>query len=429
MKKTVSFYSLGCKINAYDTEVLREIFENNGYEVVPFSEKADVYIINTCTVTHFGDKKSRQIIRRARRNNPDALIVVTGCYAQVSPEKLEEIEEIDLILGVKAQANIIELINNYQNLPRKMVLNFNRNEEFINYNVDNNQDHTRAYVKVQDGCQQFCTYCIVPYARGPIRSRTIKDAVNEVTALAQNGYKEIVLTGVHLASYEKKSKHSLEELVEAVSQVKGIERIRLSSLEPTIITEEFLKALAQIPSFCPHFHLSLQSGSNSVLKRMNRHYSTKIYKNKVDLIRKHFPNAGITTDIIVGFPGETDKEFEETKEFIQKIGFSKIHIFPYSPREGTPAAIFNNQVDSQVKNQRIKELNDIEKELRMKFYKKNLESKEKVLYERGVGDNKYLGYTRNYIPVITYSNESLTNQHKDVKLKKIQDDRIVAEIL
>lgn len=425
--KKVAFYTLGCKVNTYDTDALKEIFRTEGYEITDFNDKADIYIVNTCTVTHFGDKKSRQMLRRAKKLNPEAKIIATGCYAQVSPEKIAEIDEVDLIVGTSNRENIIDIIS--ESTEKINTEEYKTKATFSNTPITESDGHTRAFVKVQDGCRQFCSYCIVPYARGPIRSRDITDTIKEIKTLLKSDYKEVVLTGIHIASYGKENNSSLIDLIKEVSAVDDLDRIRLSSLEPTIVTKEFLDELIKIDKFLPHFHLSLQSGSDSVLKRMNRRYTTEEYLNIVDLIRSYYPNAGITTDIIVGFPGETDEEFEETKEFAKKVKFSKIHIFPYSPREGTPAASFPDQVSSDIKKIRVKELTSIEEESRNNFYNANDTLTEEVLFEKEIEPNTYSGHTKNYIPVITRSNDNLENRIEKVKLHYLDKDRMEAEIL
>lgn len=427
--KKVAFYTLGCKVNSYDTQAMIELFENSGYEVVDFNELADYYIVNTCTVTHFGDKKSRQMLRRAKRLNPEATIVATGCYAQVSPESLEQISEIDLIVGTKDKENIVSIIEG-QN-EGTIVEAFENHEAFDNLQISKSNDHTRAYIKIQDGCRQFCTYCIVPYARGPLRSKEQEVILKEVNDLIASGFNEIVLTGIHIASFgkEKGEKDALASLIRTLGENKDLKRLRLSSLEPTLITRDFLGVLKDTESFCPHFHLSLQSGSNSVLKRMNRHYTTETFKNIVDLIREYFPKAYISTDIIVGFPGESDEEFNETLNFVKDIGFSKVHIFPYSPRQGTKAAAMTDQVESQLKQERVKRLTEVELQERKAFLEDNDGEITEVLFEREIRPNIYSGYSKSYIPVETYSEENLEKKIKQVKLEYIDDTKMKGELI
>lgn len=427
--KKVAFYTLGCKVNSYDTQAMIELFENSGYEVVDFNELADYYIVNTCTVTHFGDKKSRQMLRRAKRLNPEATIVATGCYAQVSPESLEQISEIDLIVGTKDKENIVSIIEG-QN-EGTIVEAFENHEAFDNLQISKSNDHTRAYIKIQDGCRQFCTYCIVPYARGPLRSKEQEVILKEVNDLIASGFNEIVLTGIHIASFgkEKGEKDALASLIRTLGENKDLKRLRLSSLEPTLITRDFLEVLKDTESFCPHFHLSLQSGSNSVLKRMNRHYTTETFRNIVELIREYFPKAYISTDIIVGFPGESDEEFNETLNFVKDIGFSKVHIFPYSPRQGTKAAAMTDQVESQLKQERVKRLTEVELQERKAFLEDNDGEITEVLFEREIRPNIYSGYSKSYIPVETYSEENLEKKIKQVKLEYIDDTKMKGELI
>ncbi len=427
MNKRVAFYTLGCKVNSYDTEVMKEKFKNSGYDVVGYNELADIYIINTCSVTHLGDRKSRQFIRRAKRRNPESLIVATGCYAQVNPEEVSAIEEVDYVIGTKGRDNIVEQVESFNNEKSNAVEEYGITETFDNFNITENDGKTRAYVKVQDGCRQFCSYCIVPYARGPIRSRKISDTIEELKNLSESGYKEIVLTGIHIASFGKDSGEDLSDLIKEASNVSGIERIRLSSLEPTLITEEFLENLKKIDEFNPHFHLSLQSGSNSVLKRMNRHYTTEDYLNRVRMIRNVFPDAGITTDIIVGFPGETDQEFEETYNFAKEVGFSKIHIFPYSIRKGTKAAEMD-QVADNLKKARVKKLTDLEHKLEQDFFKSQDNKIVNVLYEEP--KNGYnIGHSENYIPVKVESDTDLSGQILKTRLKYTGENIMEGEII
>lgn len=331
----VKLYTLGCKVNQYETEAISEIFEEAGYEIVD-EEFADIYVINTCTVTSLSDSKSRQIIRKFKRTNPDSTVVVMGCYSQVADKDVEKIESVDVIIGTTERNEIVNLVEEFQTTGQKIniVRDITGDRTFQPIDITNLRDMTRAYLKVQDGCNRFCSYCIIPYARGNIRSRDPEDVRAEVIKLSHNGYKEVILTGIHIASYGKdKGNLNLINLIESIHDIQGINRIRLSSVEPVLITEDFLISLKEFPKFCDHFHLSLQSGSNTVLKRMNRKYTREQYLEKVDLIRKYYPNAGITTDIIVGFPGETEDEFQETLDLVRKVRFSRVHIFKYSKRK------------------------------------------------------------------------------------------------
>jgi len=356
--RKVAFFTLGCKVNQYETEAMMELFESRGYEVVGTDDRADVYVINTCTVTSLGDKKSRQFIRRAKRLNDEAIIGVVGCYSQVSPEEVEKIEGVNVIIGTNNRKQIVDVVEDI-NVWDKIVLvdDIMKVTEFEELKIETIKDKTRAFLKIQEGCNQYCSYCIIPYARGPIRSRQPENIISEVKRLAENGFKEIVLTGIHVASYGKDLECvTLTEVLKKVHEVEGIERIRLSSLEPRMFSDEFISAIKNMPKFCNHFHLSLQSGSDSVLKRMNRKYTTLEYANIVDRLREELDNPSFTTDIIVGFPGETNEEFEETYAFANRIGFSQIHVFKYSPREGTPASKMSDQVHGDVKSDRSSKL-------------------------------------------------------------------------
>ena len=341
--KKAALHNLGCKVNAYETEAMQELLEQNGYEIVPFKEGADVYIINTCTVTNMADRKSRQMIHRARKMNPDAVVVAAGCYVQAKAEDVDEC--IDIVIGNNKKQDLIEILDEYwakkkkDHELQKEVLDINHTSEYENLHLSKTAEHTRAYIKVQDGCNQFCSYCIIPFARGRVRSREKDDVVREVESLAKNGYKEVVLTGIHLSSYGVDLGETLLSLILAVNEVSGIHRIRLGSLEPRIITEEFVKTIAGLPKICPHFHLSLQSGCDATLKRMNRKYTAEEYYEKCELLRKYFDDPALTTDVIVGFPGETEEEFAQSKDFVDKVNFYETHIFKYSKREGTKAAV------------------------------------------------------------------------------------------
>ena len=358
MKKKVALHNLGCKVNAYEVEAMQQLLENAGYETVPFEEGADVYVINTCTVTNIADRKSRQMLHKAKKMNPDAIVVATGCYAQADTEKLKEDTAVDLILGNNQKTQIVEALEEYEKEHAKQVqvIEINHTKDYEELSISSTAEHVRAYIKVQDGCNQFCTYCIIPFARGRVRSRKIEEVLSEVETLAAKGYKEVVLTGIHLSSYgvdfPKEERESLLSLIQAVSRVEGISRIRLGSLEPRIITEEFLEGIVKTGKVCPHFHLSLQSGCNKTLKNMNRRYSAQEYAEKCELIRKFYPAPALTTDVIVGFPQETEEDFEESYEFVKKIHFYETHIFKYSRRHGTKAASMDGQLTEAAKAQR-----------------------------------------------------------------------------
>lgn len=425
----VTFHTLGCKVNQYETEAMIELFKNKGYTIVSEEDFADIYVINTCTVTNMSDRKSRQFIRKAKKINPNCLVAVVGCYSQVSPEEVENIEDVDVIIGTNNRNMIVELCEESRNTGRRInkVIQSNKLRSFEEIKINTVETKTRAYLKVQDGCNQYCSYCIIPYARGPVKSREYIEVENEVKELAKNGFKEIVLTGIHIASYGKDlGDINLKKLIYKLSFIDEIKRIRLSSIEPNIIDEEFMRISLNTKKVCDHFHLSLQSGSDTVLRRMNRKYSTKEYYEKVDLIRKYFPNAGITTDVIVGFPGETDEEFKETLDFVQKIGFSKIHVFKFSPRKGTKAYSMKDQIPSNIKEERSKRLIELSDSMMYDFHKKLIGEQADVLFESKHKEDFYEGYTTNYIRVTKQFETDMVGQIKRVTLKEILDDKILA---
>ena len=429
----VTFYTLGCKVNQYETEAMEEIFEKRGYTIVDNDEIADIYVINTCTVTNLGDRKSRQFIRRAKKLNKNAIVAAVGCYSQVAPEEVEEIEGVDIVIGTTDRDKIVDLCEKarIENKKINIVKNIKGHKEFENLNIVDVKDKTRAYIKIQEGCNQFCSYCIIPYARGPIRSRGLEDIVTETKRLSKAGFKEIILTGIHVASYGKDLHDiTLLNVIEEVSKVKGIERIRLSSIEPTLIDEDFMKGTAEVKKLCDHFHLSLQSGSDRVLERMNRKYTTSQYKDIVNLIRRYLPNAGITTDIIVGFPGETEEEFEETYNFVKDIGFSRIHVFKYSPRKGTPAIEFKDQIDGNTKHIRSEKLISLGDDLMDNFHEKFIGETMKVLFEEANKDDVGFmeGYTTNYIRVKAKTLEANKGKILPVKIIDKENDFLIGKI-
>ena len=432
--KRVAFHTLGCKVNQYETEAMEELFQKSGYNIVDENEQADVYVINTCTVTNLSDRKSRQFIRKSKKINDDSLIAVVGCYSQVSPEEVEKINGVDVIIGTSERNKIVELCEKARDSKEKIniVRSIKTYKEFEKINIDEIKSKTRAFLKIQDGCNQFCSYCIIPYARGPIRSREYEDIEKEAYKLAKAGFKEIVLTGIHVASYGKDlKKESLREVIEKISKIEGLERIRLSSVEPNLIDDEFMETITNSNNVCDHFHLSLQSGSDSVLKRMNRKYSTREFLEKVEIIRKYMPDAGITTDIIVGFPGETDIEFKETLNFVKKVGFSRIHVFKYSPRKGTPAAIMEEQIHGDIKSKRSEELIKLGDELTLEFNSRFKDRSLPVLFEEKTKrkNDTYEGYTTNYIRVEAPSPNNLIGEIIDIKLKDVENISIKGEIL
>ncbi|MTI66611.1 MAG: tRNA (N(6)-L-threonylcarbamoyladenosine(37)-C(2))-methylthiotransferase MtaB [Firmicutes bacterium] len=428
--KRVAFYTLGCKVNQYETEAMLELFKREGYKVVPPSEIADVYVINTCSVTNAAERKSRQFIRRSKKRNKNSVIAVVGCYSQVLPNEVLDIKEVDIIVGTKNRNKIVELCKRAKKKNERIniVEDIMKVSEFEELAIDNIKGKTRAFLKIQEGCNQFCSYCIIPYARGPIRSRGLDNIIKEVKKLTKSGFKEIVLTGIHVASYGKDiGDIGLMDVLESVHNIEGIERIRLSSIEPTLIDDEFMKKLLKLPKVCNHFHLSLQSGSDNVLKRMNRKYTTSEFKNIVKIIRKHMPNAGITTDVIVGFPGETDEEFKETYNFVKEIGFSKVHVFKYSPKKGTPAAKYKNQINGNIKSKRSNIMIELAKSLTKDFNKKFINKEMDVLFEEE--NNSYTeGYTNNYIRTMVKRNSSLEGKVIKVKIKDIVGENLLGEI-
>ncbi len=406
--KKVALHNLGCKVNAYETEAMQQLLAENGYEIVPFSAGADIYIINTCTVTNMADRKSRQMLHKARKMNPDAVIVAAGCYVQTEEGQVDE--SIDIIVGNNRKKDIVEILAAYEEEKNSEYydarLDIGHTREYEELNLSKTAEHTRAYIKVQDGCNQFCSYCIIPYARGRVRSRSPQSVIEEVTALAKNGYKEVVLTGIHLSSYgidfKEEENADLLSLIELVHQVEGIERIRLGSLEPRIITEEFAERISRLSKICPHFHLSLQSGCDETLKRMNRRYTAEEYFEKCVLLRKYFHNPALTTDIIVGFPGETQEEFEKSREFVDKVNFYETHVFKYSVREGTKAAVMEHQVPETVKTLRSNILLEMSRK-KQKAYEENLiGTVQEVLIEEEImhnGEKYQVGHTKEYVKI------------------------------
>lgn len=428
--KKAALHNLGCKVNGYETEAMQRLLEEDGYEIVPFHEKADVYVINTCTVTNMADRKSRQMLHRARKLNPDAVIVAAGCYVQAQEAKGQEIEGIDILIGNNQKKNLLKLLKAHLDKQEvKDVIDINHTDEFEELYIDSAGEHTRAYIKVQDGCNQFCTYCIIPHVRGRIRSRNPEEIVKEVKRLAEAGYKEVILTGIHVSSYgmdfiDSKmnfdkwvemdgEKKDLLYLIQRIHEVGGIKRIRLSSLEPRIITETFAKGIAALPKICPHFHLSMQSGCDETLKRMNRHYTSAEYYEKCMILRKYFEHPAITTDVIVGFPGETAEEFETTRQFIDKVNFYETHVFKYSKRSGTIAADMPDQVDEQVKSERSAVLLQMSKQKKRAFEEKMIGQEVEVLMEEPVekdGKIYQTGHTKEYVKIAIESDKSLENQ-------------------
>lgn len=430
--KKAALHNLGCKVNAYETEAMQHLLEEAGYEIVPFTQKADVYVINTCSVTNMADRKSRQMLHKAKKNNPDSIVVAAGCYVQTSEKEVLNDLSVDIVIGNDRKHDLVRLLEEYSlDSVNDTVDDINDGKhDFEELFIDQTKEHTRAFIKVQDGCNQFCSYCIIPYARGRVRSRRFENVIAEVERLAANGFKEVVLTGIHLSSYgvDFEEATGLLELIQAVNAVKGIERIRLGSLEPKIVTEHFASELSKLDKICPHFHLSLQSGCDATLKRMNRKYTTKEYERGCELLRKYFVHPAITTDVIVGFPGETEEEFEQTKAYLEHIHFYEMHIFKYSKRKGTRAAVMPDQIDEQIKAARSEKLialgHDMSKEFRKFYIGKN----EEVLFEEKavIGDKEYfVGYTKEYVKVAKETAENLENLIVSGRISGMLTDEIL----
>lgn len=439
--KKAALHNLGCKVNGYETEAMQEMLTKHGYEIVPFQEKADLYIVNTCTVTNMADRKSRQMLHRARKKNPEAVVVACGCYVQAKQGELDE--SVDIVIGNNRKKDLIEILKSYEDAQprreedaarqehqgeepadtrnrRRELIDISRVREYEEMELSSAAEHTRAYVKVQDGCNQFCSYCIIPYARGRVRSRSRDSVVREVRQLSGNGYKEVVLTGIHLSSYGIDTGDSLLGLIAAVHEIPGIRRIRLGSLEPGIITEEFAGAIAKLPRVCPHFHLSLQSGCDATLKRMNRRYTSKEYEEKCALLRRFYDRPALTTDVIVGFPGETWEEFAQSKEFIDRMDFYETHVFKYSKRTGTKAAGMENQVAEDIKNARSSELIALGERKRASYEETLIGTVQEVLIEEEIrrGTDWYqVGHTREYVKVGQKMSENRVNEVVNVEIK------------
>ena len=432
----VALHNLGCKVNSYETEAMQELLEQKGYEIVPFKEGADVYVINTCTVTNMADRKSRQMIHRAKKMNPEAIVVAAGCYVQAKEQSGEVDECIDVVIGNNKKKDLIEILEQYQEKRqgvKKAVIDINHTKEYEEMHLSKTAEHTRAYIKVQDGCNQFCTYCIIPFARGRVRSRAKVDVIREVKDLAANGYQEVVLTGIHLSSYGVDlDGEDLLSLILAVHEIDGIKRIRLGSLEPRIITEEFAKTISGLDKMCPHFHLSLQSGCNATLGRMNRRYNAEEYYEKCQLLRKYLGNPALTTDVIVGFPGETEEEFAQSKAFVDKVDFYETHIFKYSKRAGTKAAVMENQVPEQVKTVRSNVLLELDKMKREAYEENWLGKTVEVLMEESIqidGKVYQVGHTKEYVKVAVATDVNLQNKLVSVLLPNKNEDVKVEEYI
>ena len=444
--KTVAFHNLGCKVNAYEIDVMQQKFTENDFRVVPFDQKADVYVVNTCTVTNIADRKSRQMLHRAKALNPDAVVIGTGCYIQTDMENVKKDPAIDIAIGNNQKSKIVDILNEYllsrgkllqnpdeESSKNDYVIDINHTNEYESMFLENTSERTRAYIKIEDGCNQFCSYCLIPYARGRVRSRDIDDILSEIKGLAEKGCKEFVLTGIHVSSYgitdpNDLSQNRLADLLEAINAIDDVKRIRLSSLEPRVITEDFVRRISALTKLCPHFHLSLQSGCDETLKRMNRHYTTSQYMEGVKLLRKFFDNPAITTDVIVGFPGETAEEFEASKAFCESVGFYEMHIFKYSKRKGTVAEKLPNQVKDTDKATRSDEMLDLTSRLSKEFRKSHAGSRAEVLFEEAKtinGEAYMTGFTKDYIRVAVKYKEHLENEIHTVKLTEMLDDELL----
>lgn len=436
--KKAALHNLGCKVNAYETEAMQQMLEDAGYEIVPFSERADVYVINTCSVTNMADRKSRQMLHRARKLNPGAVVVAAGCYVQTKENEAKADEAIDILIGNNQKNELVDRLDEFfQNKGGKIesVVDINHIPQcFEELTVSRSAEHTRAFIKVQDGCNQFCSYCIIPFARGRVRSRKLGSVLAQVRTLAGQGYQEVVLTGIHLSSYGVDCEESLLHLIQEVHKVDGIRRIRLGSLEPRIVTEEFAAALAALPKVCPHFHLSLQSGCDATLLRMNRKYTTAEYEEACSVLRRHFEHPAITTDVIVGFPGETEEEFAETEKFLRHIHFYEMHIFKYSRRQGTKAAVMEHQIPEEIKTERSAKLLELSKQMSEEFREYYLNGEQEVLFEEPIelsepgmeGKKFYIGYNREYVRFAAESDKPLDNVMRTGKVTgKVMDEMLL----
>lgn len=432
--KKAALHNLGCKVNAYETEAMQQMLETAGYEIVPFGEYADVYVINTCSVTNMADRKSRQMLHRAKKLNPNAVVVAAGCYVQTSEAEVKADAAVDLIIGNNMKHELVERLEQFwqQQGEEDAFIDINeKGQPFEELSLSHTAEHTRAFIKVQDGCNQFCSYCIIPYARGRVRSRNVENVLEEITGLAQSGYHEVVLTGIHLSSYGVDLDENLLHLIQMVHEIPGIERIRLGSLEPRLITEEFVRELVKLPKVCPHFHLSLQSGCDATLMRMNRKYTTAEYEEGCRVLRKYYEHPAITTDVIVGFPGENEEEFATTAAYLKRIHFYEMHIFKYSKRQGTRAAVMDNQVPEEIKTVRSAALIELEQAMSEEFRRYYVGTTQEVLFEEPViidGVQMYTGYTREYVKVAAVSDEDLSNQIRAGKIvRRLQQDLYLME--
>ncbi len=441
MTKKVAFHNLGCKVNSYEMDVMLQSLKDKGYEIVPFEEKADIYIVNTCTVTNIADRKSRQMLHKAKKTNPEGIVVAVGCYVQSDTEGAKADDAVDLLIGNNRKKDLVRILENYMNgVEEDAVIDINHTDEYEEMKLTGTQEHTRAYIKIQDGCNQFCSYCLIPFARGRVRSRKSEDIVEEITGLAKAGYQEFVLTGIHISSYgidfEEKGRaiygaetnRHLLKLLEEVDAIPGVSRLRLGSLEPRLITEEFAQGIGRLRTLCPHFHLSLQSGSEATLKRMNRHYTPEEFRRGVELLRRTFEHPAVTTDVIVGFPQESEEEFEETRQFLEEICFYEMHIFKFSKRKGTRAAIMEGQIAEKDKTRRSNILLEMEKRQSKEFRTYYIGRQEEVLLEEKKkidGREYWIGHTREYVKVALASDKDCRNRLVTGMIKDSINDEIL----
>ena len=432
--RKAALHNLGCKVNSYETEAMTQLLKKAGYEIVSFQDQADVYIINTCSVTNMADRKSRQMLHKAKKQNPNAVVVATGCYVQTATEKVAQDLSIDLVLGNNRKKDIVEILNEYyaekeagEQVKEEYVIDINHTDEYEDLEISTVTEHTRAHLKIQDGCNNFCSYCIIPYARGRIRSRTMESIKAELERLSASGFKEIVLTGINLSCYDDNGK-KLIDVIEMADNVNGIERIRLGSLDPEVVTEDFVERLGKVKKICPHFHFSLQSGCDKTLKAMNRHYTSDEYYEKCQLIRKYIDNPAFTTDVIVGFPGETEEDYISSREFVKKVKFEELHVFKYSKRDGTVAAKMPNQIDEKIKTLRSEDLIKTGEELTKKFRQAKIGQDTTVLFEEKILlDNKeyWVGHTVDYIKIAVPEKENLEGQIRKVNVKDFLTNEIM----
>lgn len=432
--RKAALHNLGCKVNSYETEAMTQLLKKAGYEIVSFQDQADVYIINTCSVTNMADRKSRQMLHKAKKQNPNAVVVATGCYVQTATEKVAQDLSIDLVVGNNRKKDIVEILNEYyaekeagEQVKEEYVIDINHTDEYEDLEISTVTEHTRAHLKIQDGCNNFCSYCIIPYARGRIRSRTMESIKAELERLSASGFKEIVLTGINLSCYDDNGK-KLIDVIEMADNVNGIERIRLGSLDPEVVTEDFVERLGKVKKICPHFHFSLQSGCDKTLKAMNRHYTSDEYYEKCQLIRKYIDNPAFTTDVIVGFPGETEEDYISSREFVKKVKFAELHVFKYSKRDGTVAAKMPNQIDEKIKTLRSEDLIKTGEELTKEFRQAKIGQDTTVLFEEKIPlDNKeyWVGHTVDYIKIAVPEKENLEGQIRKVNVKDFLTNEIM----